>query len=84
MPSLILALALIAGEPPAAPPPGDQPTSGMRREKVVCRVETLPGSRFTKRTCLTLTDFRRREEESRNGVTEMQRNLNVPLVEKRW
>jgi hypothetical protein len=84
MSSLILALMLIAGEPPAAQPPAAPLAGHARKEKVVCRMETRPGSRFAKRTCITLADFKRREEESRNGVTEMQRNLNVPLVEKRW
>lgn len=47
-------------------------------------METRPGSRFAKRTCITLADFKRREEESRSGIAQMQRNLNVPPAEKRW
>ncbi|MDP3747264.1 MAG: hypothetical protein Q8Q88_09475 [Phenylobacterium sp.] len=47
---------------------------GERKVKVVCRSETATGTRFAKRTCLSLEDFKRRQEESRDGFAEMQRN----------
>ncbi|WP_332764154.1 hypothetical protein [Phenylobacterium sp.] len=50
---------------------------GEKKMKVVCRTETATGTRFGKRVCLSLDDFKRRQEESREGFAEMQRNHNV-------
>lgn len=86
--ALLLSAAVVT-EPPGSPPNTDQvavPNSaipaelrpGERREKVICRDEVRTGTRFAKRTCLTLEDFKRRQEESRSGFAEMQRNHNIP------
>lgn len=53
------------------------PERGEKKMKVVCRVETATGTRFGKRVCLSLDDFKRRQEQSREGFAEMQRNHNV-------
>lgn len=58
-----------------ATPPALKP--GEKKMKVVCRTETATGTRFGKRVCLSLDDFKRRQEESREGFAEMQRNHNV-------
>lgn len=50
---------------------------GEKKMKVVCRTETATGTRFGKRVCLSLDDFKRRQEESREGFAEMQRSHNV-------
>ncbi|WP_332764155.1 hypothetical protein [Phenylobacterium sp.] len=50
---------------------------GERRVKMVCRSETPTGTRFAKRTCLSLEDFKRRQDESRDGFAEMQRSQNL-------
>jgi len=83
----IAAAALIAGaEPPAdtttgatavATAPTTEPQAGERKIRVVCRTETPTGTRFGKRVCLPVDEFKRRQEESREGFVEMQRSHNV-------
>lgn len=85
----LLFSAAVAAEPPGPPPVAAQAAvpnatiraelkPGERREKVICRDEVRTGTRFAKRTCLTLEDFKRRQEESAKGFAEMQRNHNIP------
>jgi hypothetical protein len=65
-----------APAPAAANAPGEL-KPGERKVRVVCRTETTTGTRFGKRTCISVDDFKRREEESRAGFAEMQRTLNT-------
>ncbi|MFN3515127.1 MAG: hypothetical protein ACK41C_18945 [Phenylobacterium sp.] len=77
--SLLLAAlaALATGTAEAAPPADEALKPGQRKAKMICNVETPTGSRVGKRVCLTEEDFKRRQEESREGFAEMQRNHNV-------
>lgn len=81
--------ALQAAADPAAPvSPTQAVTNGMapatqelkpgeRKIKMVCRTETPTGSRMGKRVCLSMDDFKRRTEQSQDGLAEMQRNVNT-------
>lgn len=60
---------------PAAANPDQKPAP--RRVKMVCRVETTTGTRFSKRVCMPLDEFERRSKESQEAMVEMQRNLNT-------
>ncbi len=65
-----------ATAPAAAPAPGAL-KADERKVRVVCRTEVTTGTRFGKRTCISLEDFKRREKESQEGFAEMQRSLNT-------
>ncbi len=88
---VIAAVALLAASEPTSSTPAATPAEGVNKDlatppalkpgekkmKVVCRTEMVTGSRFSKRICLPLDEFKRRQEESREGFAEMQRNHNV-------
>lgn len=88
---VLAAAALLAATEPTSPTPAPTPPDGVAKDlatppalkpgekkmKVVCRTEMVTGSRFSKRICLPLDEFRRRQDESREGFAEMQRNHNV-------
>lgn len=84
-----LAMLQAAAEPASAPasptqavaeglaPASPELKPGERKIKMVCRTETPTGSRMGKRVCLSMDDFKRRQEESREGFAEMQRSVNT-------
>lgn len=88
---VLAAAALLAATEPTSSAPAPTPAEvinndlnappplkpGEKKMKVVCRNEMVTGTRFSKRICLSLDDFKRRQEESREGFAEMQRNHNV-------
>lgn len=84
--ALLLSAALVQDASPA--PSATAPASasaaapgalkeGERKMRVVCRTEVTTGTRFGKRTCISLEDFKRREKESQDGFAEMQRSLST-------
>lgn len=86
--ALLTTILLAASDPASQAAPAPAPTAtpaattpelkpGERRVKMVCRVETTTGSRFTKRTCMPLEEYERRTKESQEAMVEMQRSLNT-------
>lgn len=82
--ALLLSAALMQEAPSAAPAATDAPAPaerelkpGERKVRVVCRTEAKTGTRFSKRTCMSVDDLKRQQEESRDGFAEMQRSLNT-------
>lgn len=80
--ALAAAAALAAAQPAAESAGANASASGAlkpgeKRMKVVCRTEVTTGTRFGKRVCLPLDEFKRRQEQSQEGFAEMQRNHNV-------
>lgn len=88
---VLFVMAMLAAEPemPATPgatavaPTAGQinPETGLKpgetKVRVICRTETTTGTRFSKRVCMTVEDAKRREEESSQGFSEMQRTVNT-------
>lgn len=63
------------------PSPNPTPETGLKpgetKVRMICRTETTTGTRFSKRVCMTVEDAKRREEESSQGFSEMQRTVNT-------
>lgn len=80
--SLILAAALLAGEPataPAAGAPAEAAAPGgktetPRKPAMVCRKEPVLGSRLPTRTCMTQEAWDQRKTDSRDELEKAQRN----------
>lgn len=78
--SLILAVALLAGEPAATPAATPAPTAATakpekpKKPALVCKKEAVLGSRLPVRTCLTQEDWDQRRTDSRDELEKAQRN----------
>lgn len=90
---LSLATALLLTFTQAGAPAAAQPTpvaeakvspaglkAGERKMKVICRDETVTGSRMSKRRCISAADFARREEDARASFAAMQGVHNLPAT----
>jgi hypothetical protein len=84
--ALLMSAALVQEAPAATPTAAPASATaaapgalkeGERKMRVVCRTEVTTGTRFGKRTCISLEDFKRREKESQEGFAEMQRSINT-------
>jgi uncharacterized protein (DUF2147 family) len=45
------------------------------KEKVVCKTEVVTGSLFPKKTCRSVAEFSREQQEQRQNLERMQNNL---------
>jgi hypothetical protein len=70
---LLLLLAALAAEPPAAPA-----KAGEEKPKMVCRTETPTGSRFSKRVCMTAEEAEARSEASKKAFETLRNRPNTP------
>ncbi|CAN5486447.1 hypothetical protein BH10PSE5_BH10PSE5_13970 [soil metagenome] len=75
--ALLMAAALSGDPPPAATPPAETvPVSaplekGQQRIKMICRDDAPTGTRLSKRTCMSLEDWKRRQAEDQEAMREM-------------
>jgi hypothetical protein len=67
-----LAVLATATAAPSGSGAGEEPKPGEKRVKVVCRVETPTGTRFSKRVCTPVDQLRRNERDSQEMLREWQ------------
>jgi len=49
-------------------------------DRIVCRQETKTGSRFTRRTCLRVSEWAARAEAARRAFSEVQNRPMVKII----
>jgi invasion protein IalB len=64
---------------PAATPvaPAGPTKAAVKEEKLICKYEAETGSRFSKKICLTESQFKARRDESRKAVSDIQTNAGI-------
>jgi len=62
----LIAAPALAADDEAAPKPKDD------GDKVICKTETIPNSRFTKKTCMRKADWDQRTETAMRAFREVQ------------
>ena len=74
--SLVIAMAMMAGEPAAAPASNqaaNPPKAEKSMDEMVCKKESVLGSRMKQRVCLTQAQWDARRQDSRDEVERGQR-----------
>ncbi|MDO8801487.1 hypothetical protein [Phenylobacterium sp.] len=76
--ALLMSAALGGAEPPAGETAATEkvPVSaplqkGQQRVKMICREDAPTGSRLSKRTCMSLDEWKRRAEEDQEAMRQM-------------
>jgi len=82
----VLALSATAAlaDPAPAPAAGEaartQQASTLDRDRVICRTDTLTGSRLRKtRVCRTMAEWDQIREDARKGINDLERDRNIAL-----
>ncbi len=80
--AVVFALVALAADPAPSPPaastaPQPAATAGVGssapdKTRLVCKRETAPNSRLSKRVCMTVAEWDERAETSRGAVQEIQ------------
>ena len=82
-PALLLVLSLQAASPAQASPSSAAPSSApapapaLPDDKESCRREQVTGSHFPVTTCMTESEWRRRDQQNQQDLSQ-QRTLNGP------
>ena len=81
--AVMIGLAVIASDPAPSPPvasTGSGPTAAAPGRstsadstRLICRKETAPNSRLTKRVCMTAAEWEERAETGRTAVEDIQK-----------
>lgn len=73
--ALLMAADTSAATAPVAAtsPPGKAEKPAEPRPKLICHLETRPGSHMSERVCLTATQAAEREQESKEAVDSVRR-----------
>jgi len=75
--SLVLAVALMAGEPAAATATAAAPAAKAEKpnkDGMICKKEKVVGSRMPNRICMTAEQWAQRKQDSRDELDAAQRN----------
>lgn len=64
-----------AAATPAQPAAAAAPAKKADEDKVICRTEAVTGSLFPKKTCRLKSEFAREQQEQREALQKMQREI---------
>jgi len=70
--SLVIALAMMAGEPASSTAPSK--AEKVNKDGLVCKKEAVVGSRMKTRVCLTPEQWEQRKNDARDELDAAQRN----------
>lgn len=85
--ALLAGLMMVASSPGAAatpapagatPAPSSSVTGKSDPNRMICKKESIPGSRFTTKTCRTLAEWEQLAEDARTVTRDIQSGPNLP------